>query len=55
LRELAAQRRRFGYRRLHILLAREGIRLNHKRLFRIDREERGACQHSCRWGFVMSF
>jgi putative transposase len=40
LRELAAQRRRFGYRRLHILLAREGIRLNHKRLFRIYREER---------------
>ena len=40
LRELAAERRRFGYRRLHILLAREGIRLNHKRLFRIYREER---------------
>ena len=30
LRELAEQRRRFGYRRLHILPAREGIRLNHK-------------------------
>ncbi len=40
LRELAAERRRFGYRRLHILLAREGIRLNHNRLFRIYREER---------------
>jgi len=40
LRELAAERRRFGYRRLHILLARKGIRLNHKRLFRIYREER---------------
>ena len=40
LRELAAQRRRFGYRRLHILLAREGIRLNHKKLYRIYREER---------------
>ncbi len=39
LRELAVQRRRFGYRRLHILLAREGVRLNHKRLFRIYREE----------------
>ena len=37
---LAAQRRRFGYRRLHILMAREGIRLNHKRLFRLYREER---------------
>ena len=40
LHALAAQRRRFGYRRLHILLAREGFRLNHKRLFRIYREER---------------
>ncbi len=40
LRELAAQRRWFGYRRLHILLVREGIRLNHKKLFRIYREER---------------
>src|SRR5262249_29181735 len=40
LRCLAAKRRRFGYRRLHILLQREGIRLNHKKLFRIYREER---------------
>ena len=40
LRALAAERRRFGYRRLHILLAREGFRLNHKRLFRIYREEK---------------
>ena len=40
LRGLAAERRRFGYRRLHILLARDGVELNHKRLFRIHREER---------------
>src|SRR5215469_10168247 len=40
LREIAAQRRRFGYRRLHILLRREGIALNHKKLFRLYREER---------------
>ncbi len=32
LRALASERRRFGYRRLHILLARQGMRLNHKRL-----------------------
>ncbi len=32
LRELAAIRRRFGYRRLHVLLDREGLRLNHKKL-----------------------
>jgi putative transposase len=40
LRALAAERRRFGYRRLHILLRREGLRLNHKKLFRLYREER---------------
>ena len=40
LRALAGERRRFGYRRLHILLARDGVKLNHKRLFRIYREER---------------
>ena len=39
LRELAAERRRFGYRRLGYLLAREGIAPNHKKLLRIDREE----------------
>ena len=37
---LARQRRRFGYRRLHILLRRDGIALNHKKLFRLYREER---------------
>ncbi|ABQ39534.1 IS3 family transposase [Bradyrhizobium sp.] len=40
LRELAAQRRRFGYRRLQILLRREGTRVNHKKLRRLYREER---------------
>lgn len=39
MRELAAQRRRFGYRRLGILLAREGIRMNRKKLLRIYTEE----------------
>ena len=40
LRELAAQRRRFGYRRLLILIRREGARVNHKKLRRLYREER---------------
>jgi putative transposase len=48
LRELAGQRKRFGYRRLHILLAREGVRVNHKKLRRIYREER--LQVRCRGG-----
>jgi putative transposase len=40
LRELAGERRRFGYRRLHWLLRQEGFHLNHKRLRRLYREER---------------
>ena len=39
LRELANQRHRFGYRRLHVLLRRENWRVNHKRVYRIYREE----------------
>ncbi len=39
LRELAAERRRFGYRRLLIFLGREGWRVNHKRVYRLYREE----------------
>jgi len=40
LKELALERRRFGYRRLHILLRREGIVLNRKKVYRLYREER---------------
>jgi putative transposase len=40
LRELASVRRRFGYRRLHILLTREGIVMNQKKFCRLYREER---------------
>jgi putative transposase len=39
LRELAGQRRRFGSPRLHILLKREGLVINHKRTERIYHEE----------------
>ena len=39
LKDLAKVRRRFGYRRLHVFLRREGHEVNHKRLFRIYREE----------------
>jgi putative transposase len=48
LRELAAARRRFGYRRLGYLLAREGPKPNHKKLLRLYREE-GLKVH-CRGG-----
>ncbi len=36
---IAQERRRFGYRRLHVMLKREGFAVNHKRVFRIYREE----------------
>ncbi len=39
LRDLAAERRRFGYRRLQVLLRREGWRVNHKAVHRIYVEE----------------
>lgn len=39
LRELAAQRRHFGSPRLHVLLKREGLVINHKRTERIYKEE----------------
>ncbi len=40
MRAIAHERRRFGYRRLHVLLKREGYLVNHKKLFRLYREER---------------
>src|SRR2546430_14674508 len=39
LKELAAQRMRFGYRRLTAMLGREGMPANHKRVYRLYREE----------------
>src|SRR6478736_7512982 len=39
-RELAAIRRRFGYRRLLVLMRREGLVMNHKKFRRLYREER---------------
>jgi len=35
--ELAQERRRFGYRRIHVLLRREGVQANHKRVHRLYR------------------
>jgi putative transposase len=40
LKALAQERRRFGYRRLHVLLRREGHEVNRKRVQRIYREEK---------------
>ena len=39
LKDLAAKRMRFGYRRLTAMLVREGVEVNHKRVYRLYREE----------------
>jgi len=39
LRTLSGERRRFGYRRLTVLLRREGWTVNHKRVYRLYKQE----------------
>jgi putative transposase len=39
MRQIAAERRRFGWRRIGVMLKREGIYMNHKKLRRPYREE----------------
>ena len=39
MREIAATRRRFGYRRVGVMLERKGHVMNHKKLYRLYREE----------------
>lgn len=40
MKKVAVERRRFGYRRVHVMLARIGIVMNMKKLRRLYREER---------------
>jgi Transposase and inactivated derivatives len=51
--ELAYERRRFGYRRIHDLLRREGVYANHKRVYRLYREAGLAVRKRRRRKFVM--
>jgi putative transposase len=37
---VAYERRRFGYRRIHVMLDRQGIAMNLKKLRRLYREEK---------------
>lgn len=40
IKRVSRERRRFGYRRIHVMVEREGYRVNHKKLRRIYREEK---------------
>lgn len=40
IRDVARDRRRFGYRRIGVMLERQGICMNHKKLRRLYREEK---------------
>lgn len=40
MKAIAQERRRFGYRRLLVMLRREGLVVNQKKLFRLYREEK---------------
>jgi len=44
MREIAATRRRFGYRRVGVMLERKGHIMNHKKLYRLYREEGCRCR-----------
>ncbi len=51
--ELALERRRFGYRRIWQLLRREGLHVNHKRVYRLYHRKRkltAVCSHQTRIG-----
>jgi putative transposase len=40
IKRVSRERRRFGYRRIHVMVAREGFQVNHKKLRRIYAEEK---------------
>jgi putative transposase len=50
LKELAKRRSRFGYRRLGVMLRREGWAVNHKRVYRLYREENLTVRRRARKG-----
>jgi len=43
IREIAAVRVRYGYQRIHILLRREGLVINRKRVYRLYKLENSIC------------
>jgi len=39
IKEIAAARVRYGYKRIHVVLRREGWRINHKRVYRLYKQD----------------
>lgn len=35
IKAIAFEKRRFGYRRIHMMLKREGVAVNHKKVYRL--------------------
>ena len=46
MKDIAGKRRRFGYRRIGVLLERKGMIMNHKKLYRLYREDGGGSENS---------
>jgi HTH-like domain len=53
LKDLAARRMRFGYRRLTATLLREGMVANHKRVYRTPQCDMRKGRYRCRWIAVL--
>jgi putative transposase len=51
---VAQEKPRYGYRRLHVLLERRGWKINHKRLYRVYRQEKLAVRRLRRKRLVRS-
>ena len=39
IRAIAFEKKRFGYRRIHMVLKREGVKINHKKVWRIYKSQ----------------
>ena len=50
IREITEARVHYGYRRVHVMLRREGWRDNHKRIYRLYREQGLSCVSNARGG-----
>lgn len=46
MKDIAGKRRRFGYRRIGVLRERKGMIMNHKKLYRLYREDGGGSENS---------